>query len=336
MRALYIEDKEQAVRREVAVPEVEQDQVRIKVSHVGICGSDLHYYYELANGEFVVREPLVPGHELSGTVDADPTGVWTPGQPVTVHPARFGPPLETVPEGPHLWPGGSYLGSAATWPHTQGAAAEYLVVEAGMLRALPPELPLRRAVLAEPLAVAMHGAGRAGDLAGQRVLVAGAGPIGLLSVLATRAAGAAEVHVVDVLDEPLMRARSLGADRVANVSQAPPEPNSVDVALECSGAPASISAVLRAVRQAGTVVQVGMVPNEPRPVNLAPFIAKELQLCGSFRFNDEIDDAVALLAASSGADGIITHEFSLDEAATAFAAAKDSRRSGKVVLKPGA
>ncbi len=173
------------------VPEPDAGQVRVRVGYVGICGSDLHYYSEGANGAFVVTEPLVPGHELSGWVDLDPSGLLSPGTPVTVHPARFGPEGPTPVE-PHLRPGGSYLGSAATTPHTQGAMSDYLVVDAGMIRTLPSDLPVRRAVLAEPLAVALHGAGRSGSLAGARVLVCGAGPIGLLAVVARLRRGAAD------------------------------------------------------------------------------------------------------------------------------------------------
>ncbi len=191
MKSLLIESARTAAVREVAVPEPEEGQVRLRVAYVGICGSDLHYFFDGANGAFVVREPLVPGHELSGTVDLDPSGALAPGTPVTVHPARFGTPREGIEDAPHLWPGGSYLGSASTWPHTQGAASEYLIVESGMVRPLPTELPVRRAVLAEPLAVALHALGKAGPVEGLEVLVTGSGPIGLMAVAAATAAGRA-------------------------------------------------------------------------------------------------------------------------------------------------
>lgn len=333
MRALFIESAQQAVLKDIDPPRPEAGEVLIDVDYVGICGSDLHYYYEGANGEFVVREPLVPGHELSGRVALDPSGVFSPGQPVTVHPARFGTEQADYREFPHLWPGGSYLGSASTWPHTQGAAVDQLVVDQRMVIPLPEGLPVRRAALAEPLAVGMHGVARAGDLQGQRVLVSGAGPIGLLTLVAARAAGAATVDISDVLEGPLERARQLGADEVINVAESQLKVSAYDVVLECSGAPVAISAALAAARPAGTVVQVGMVPNEPRPVNLAPYIAKELRLLGTFRFKDEIAAAVKLLAADPGIESVITHEFSLEEAEGAFAAARDSQVSGKVVLK---
>lgn len=331
MRSLLIEKARTAEVRDVAVPEPGEGQVRLRVEYVGICGSDLHYYYEGANGAFVVREPLVPGHELSGRVDLDPSGALEPGTPVTVHPARFGTSRDGIEDAPHLWPGGSYLGSASTWPHTQGAASEYLVVEADMVRVLPDDLPVRRAVLAEPLAVALHALGRAGDVEGLEVLVTGSGPIGLMAVAAAVAAGA-RVTATDVLSGPLERAGALGAAETVDVSTETLEPNAYAVVLECSGVPVSISAAIKAVRPGGTVVQVGMLPDDPRPINLAPFISKEVRYLGAFRFLDEIDRAITLLAATPAIESALTHEFALADADEAFATARDSQRSGKVVF----
>ncbi|WP_285138177.1 zinc-binding dehydrogenase [Microbacterium sp. lyk4-40-TSB-66] len=331
MKSLLIEKANTAVLREVPIPEPEEGQVRLRVEYVGICGSDLHYFFEGANGAFVVREPLVPGHELSGRVDLDPSGALAPGTPVTVHPARFGTPREGIEDAPHLWPGGSYLGSASTWPHTQGAASEYLVVESGMVRPLPTDLPVRRAVLAEPLAVALHALGKAGPVDGLDVLVTGSGPIGLMAVAAGTAAGA-RVTATDVLAGPLERARALGAEATIDVSSETVEAGAYAVVLECSGVPVSISTALKAVRAGGTVVQVGMLPDDARPVNLAPFISKEVRYFGAFRFRDEIDAAVELLAANPRIENALTHEFALTDADEAFATARDSQRSGKVVF----
>src|SRR5690625_534784 len=113
---------------EAPLPEVSPGQVRLSMAYVGICGSDLHYYLHGANGEYVIYEPLTPGHELSGVVEYDPSGRLRPGTAVTVHPATFGEEVPELVGLPHLWPNGAYLGSASTRPHTQGAMTEYLVV----------------------------------------------------------------------------------------------------------------------------------------------------------------------------------------------------------------
>ncbi len=332
MDAVVIAGKLDLSVQERPVPEPGEGQVRVRVGYVGICGSDLHYYFEGANGAFVVAEPLVPGHELSGWIDVDPSGRVAPGTPVTVHPARFGDRMAELPDAPHLWPGGSYLGSASTTPHTQGAMSDLLVVDAGMIRTLPEGLPVRRAVLAEPLAVALHGAGRAGALEGARVLVCGAGPIGLLALVAAQARGAASVTVTDLLPEPLGRARELGADEVLRIGEDDVPTEGFDVVLECSGAGPAVTAAVAAVRRRGTVVQIGMLPNEPRPINLAPLVAKEATLVGAFRFLDEMDEALALLLARPDVERVITHEFAPADSVAAFETARRSSDSGKVVV----
>ncbi|MEC5200596.1 L-idonate 5-dehydrogenase [Arthrobacter sp. PL16] len=332
MRALVINGRLDLVETELPTPEPGPGQVRLRMAYGGICGSDLHYYNEGANGEYVVREPLVPGHEVSGSVDVDPSGDLAPGTPVTVHPATFGKPEPGIEDRRHLWPGGAYLGSASTQPHTQGGMSEFLIVDRDMVRTLPAGLSLRRAALAEPLGVGLHGITVAGGVQGKQVLVSGSGPIGLLTAAACLAEGAAEVTSTDVLAGPLERARRLGVHGTVQVGTEEIPAAAFDVVLECSGVHAAVNAALLAARRAGIVVQVGMVPNEPRGINLAPLISKELQLRGAFRFNDEIDRAIELLDENPAIEDVITHELPADRAVEAFAVAKDSATSGKVVI----
>lgn len=337
-RALFIDGAEQAAVRTVEIPEPGPDELRLRVHHVGICGSDLHYYYQGANGEFVVRESLILGHELAGTVDHDPTGALPAGTPVTVHPARFGTEDPRLAGSPQLWPDGSYLGSASTWPHTQGALSELLIVDRQMIRVLPASLPIRRAVLAEPLAVALHAveqARRAGArIDGARVLVSGSGPVGLLAVAALRAAGATDITATDVLPGPRARMRQQGATHTIDASREDLPRSAYDLVMECSGAIAAVNAVLTAVRPAGVVAQVGMVPGVPQPVDLAPFIAKEVRFIGAFRFAEEIDAAVDLLARRPEIEAVITHELTPDDPESLFGAARDAETSGKVITAP--
>lgn len=309
------------------------EQVRLRVKYVGICGSDLHYYFHGANGEYVVRQPLVPGHELSAVVDRDPSGEFAPGTPVTVHPAEYGPPVEGLADRPHVWPGGSYLGSASTWPHTQGAAAEQLLVQRSSLRRLPDDLPLERAALAEPLGVSLRALTVAGDVTGKSALVLGSGPIGLLVVAALAHRGAASITAGDLRDEPLQRAAALGATQTLRVDQDTPEAAGYDLVFECSSAPASLTSAVQAVTHGGIVVQVGILPNTEIPVNLAPLLSKEARLLGSWRFVDEIDDAVAMLGADARFDEVITHVLPMTAAQEAFATAQDAARSAKVLLQ---
>ena len=137
-----------------------------------------------------------------------------------------------------------YLGSAAHFPHVEGGFTGQLVVPAGQVRVLPVGLSLDRAVLAEPLSVALHAVRRAGDVRDKRVLVTGAGPIGCLVVAALRHAGAAEVDVSDLLSQPIKMAELVGATSTVRADRLddPAWPDDVDMAVEASGAPAGLAA----------------------------------------------------------------------------------------------
>ena len=338
MKTLFIHGREDIRLEDVPTPEPGPGEVRLRIAYVGVCGSDLHYYFNGANGAFVVEEPMAPGHEVSGIVDFDPSGKLDPGTPVTVHPATFGDPIPGIEDKRHLFPGGSYLGSASTHPHTQGGMSEFLIVKDFMVRPLPEGMDLRVAALAEPLGVALHGINVAGGVEGKKVVVSGSGPIGLLAAAAAVAKGAAEVVSTDVLAGPLDRAHQLGARpvRVGGAGSAELPRGHFDVALECSGIPAAVSAIIEAVRPAGVHAQIGMMGAGPQPIALATLIAKEIQLRGCFRFNTEIDEAIELLAARPEiADVVVTHVFagnSADSAVEAFTTAKDSDASGKVLV----
>lgn len=364
MKTLFIHGREDIRLEDVPTPEPGPGEVRLRIAYVGVCGSDLHYYFNGANGAFVVEEPMAPGHEVSGVVDLDPSGKLASGTPVTVHPATFGEPIPGIEDKRHLFPGGSYLGSASTHPHTQGGMSEFLIVKDFMVRPLPAGMDLRVAALAEPLGVALHGINVAGGVEGKSVVVSGSGPIGLLAAAAAVAKGAAEVVSTDVLAGPLDRARRLGARPVrvggagadgvdasgetggegtaggaggAGTAGGEELPRGhFDVALECSGIPAAVSATIEAVRPAGVHAQIGMMGAGPQPIALATLIAKEIQLRGCFRFNTEIDEAIELLAARPEiADVVVTHVFkgdSADSAVEAFTTAKDSDASGKVLV----
>ncbi|NYI07359.1 L-idonate 5-dehydrogenase [Allostreptomyces psammosilenae] len=310
----------------------------VEVAYGGICGSDLHYWKHGGVGDFTLREPMVLGHEVVGTVLANDSGAGpAPGTPVAVHPAT---PCGACPEcragRANICRDTRYLGSAARLPHVQGGFVQHLVVPAAQLRALPDGLELRPAALAEPLAVALHAVRRAGDVAGRHVLVTGAGPIGCLVVAAARAAGAGAVTVSDLLPAALASATTAGA--TATVRADDPSaawPAEVDVAVEASGSPAGLETCLRRVRRGGTVVQLGMLPPGSVPFAGNLLVSREIDLRGAFRFDDEFDDALRLLAATPALEALITDVLPLDRAGDAFRLAADRTRSCKVLLELG-
>lgn len=318
------------------------DRVVVRVVYGGICGSDLHYAAHGRNGPYTVTEPLVLGHEVVGViaqVGRDVPDAPAVGTRVALHPATPCAPCgAAAPTGLHLRPGGSYFGSASTRPHTQGGFVELLEVLPGQLRPLPAELPLRRAVLAEPLAVALHGVARLGErVRGAKVLVSGAGPIGALAVAALRHAGAAEIIAADLQDFPLTTAAAVGAAATVNLSRGGTvAESSFDMTVEAAGAVASLATALHAVRPGGAVLQLGMLPREPVPVAMSTVIAKELTLYGSQRFDTELDAALAVLAADPSFDAVLSHEFAVDAAPEAFGCAADPSRSSKTVLRVSA
>ncbi|MGC3955979.1 MAG: zinc-binding dehydrogenase [Propionicimonas sp.] len=317
---------------ELPDPTPSDGEILLRVSHVGVCGSDLSYYRKGAVGAFVVTEPLVPGHELAGTVvrDTRPDGL-APGTPVTLHPATRGTPLPGLADRPNIWPQGRYLGSAATTPHQQGAMSEFFVTDGEHVRVLPDGLPLRRAALAEPLAVGLHAIVLAGDLAGKRVLVSGAGPIGVLLAVAAVIKGA-QVTITDILPEAVRRALELGIHAGLVVGRDPLPQESFDVVFEAAGAPSALSPCLNAVVRGGTMVQLGILTAGPQPVDVAAITTRELRYLGSFRFNEELDEAIAMLAEHAELERVVTHEFPLEDVVAAFDCAADPLASLKVLV----
>jgi len=321
----------------VQVPEPKPDEAIVEIAYGGICGSDLHYWLHGAAGESILREPLVLGHEVVGTVvqaAVDGTGPGK-GTRVAVHPASPGGTDARYPmDRPNLSPACTYLGSAARFPHTQGAFSQFAVLPARMLRGLPEGLSLRTAALAEPASVAWHAVARAGDVRGKRVLVIGSGPIGCLIVAVLKRAGAAEIIAVDVHEKPLATARLVGAARaILAIDAEAIAAVEADVTLESSGNHRGLDSAIRGTMRGGKVVMVGLLPSGDQPVSISLAITRELELVGSFRFNTEMDQVIEALADGSlSADPVITHEYPFSEALEAFSAARDASRSGKVLL----
>jgi L-idonate 5-dehydrogenase len=311
-------------------------QSLVQVAYGGVCGSDLHYYHRGAVGDFRLREPLVLGHEIVGTiVAADGPGTLSAGSRVVVHPARpCGRCRECTSGRVNVCRDAGYLGSAARFPHVQGGFAQLLVVPSDRLVAVPDGLPLQRAALAEPLAVALHAVRRAGDVRDREVLVTGAGPIGCLVVVALRAAGAGRVVVSDLVDEALDVALAVGADAVVRADRPDDDawPAEPDVVVEASGSPPGLASALQRVRRGGRVVGLGLLPpgDSPVPANLV--VTREIELVGAFRFETELVEAVALLAAGPVADPVVTAVHPLADAVAAFDVAGDRTRACKVLL----
>ena len=319
-------------------------EAAVRIAYGGVCGSDVHYWRDGAVGSSVLRAPMILGHEVVGTVSdaaADGSGPAA-GTAVAVHPASTCGRCSWCRSGrPQLCTACRYLGSAAQWPHTDGGLVTTLTVASDRLLPLPDGLPLQRAALAEPTAIAWHALGRVGavgrELSGADVLVVGAGPIGLLVAAVARHRGAASVTVTDVRPGPLRTALRVGADRAVpadGLGAAGLGAAGHAVVVEASGSVPGFGTALRAARRGGVVVAVGQLPQSDVPVPAWLTITNELTVTGSLRMDRELAPALDYLAdPAAPVDAIVSHVMDHRDAEAAFALAADADRSGKVLLR---
>lgn len=314
-------------------------EVAVRIEAGGICGSDLHYFNHGGFGTVRLREPMILGHEIAGTISAVATDVSRVkvGDRVAVNPSRPCRACRFCLEGlPNQCLNMRFYGSAMPMPHIQGGFREILVCDAAQCEKATVSSP--ELALAEPFAVALHAVSRAGPLLGRRVLVTGCGPIGALVVAAARHAGAGDIIVTDVVDEPLAIALRLGADRAVNTYAEPnvllmygADKGSVEVMFECSGNERALRLGLDLLQPRGTLVQLGLGGDVALPQNIV--VAKELAIVGSFRFHAEFALAVQLIDQGRvDLKPMLTGSYGLEDIQQAFEAAGDRRRSMKVQI----
>jgi L-idonate 5-dehydrogenase len=325
------------------IPETEPGpgEVRVRIGAGGICGSDLHYWQDGGFGPIRVREPIILGHEVAGSVERlgpDVSGL-AEGDRVALNPSQPCGQCRYCAEGlfNHCLEM-RFLGSALRFPHEQGGFRDSIVLPASRCVKVSSSTSHAEAACSEPLAVCLHAANRAGDLAGKRVLVTGAGPIGALCVAVSKHRGAVEIVVTDLHDQPLAVASRMGATRAANVrterdalTEYEAGKGSFDVVFECSAAAPAIETAIRAARPRGVIVQVGVGGSIPVPINA--LVGKELSLMGTHRFHEEFAEAARLI--DSGVidvKPIITHSFTPDALTEAFEVAADRSQSVKTQL----
>jgi len=320
------------------MPAVGPGEVLLKLGAGGICGSDLHYFFEGRNGSFVVREPLIPGHEASGVVAAIGPGVTRVqvGDKVAISPSHACRRCTFCREGrEQLCENMRFLGSASVFPHVQGMFRDYFVMGERQCYPVESDVSLGELAFAEPLAVGLHAVNRGGALLGKSVLITGAGTIGCVTALAARLAGASSITVSDILDRPLAQAKLVGADatlHAARDADALKQPQ-FDVAFEVSGSIKALTTCVAAARRGGVIVQVGTLPPEPLPFVVNDVMAKELDVRGAFRWGIEFDWAVEYLSSRRvDVRPLLSGQYPLTDALDAFRAAADKNRSTKVQL----
>jgi L-iditol 2-dehydrogenase len=292
--------------------------VLVAVRSVGVCGSDVHYFTHGRIGDFIVADPLVLGHEVSGVIAA--VGPEVPadriGTRVAVEPGTACRACAQCKAGRYnLCPDMRFFAT----PPVDGALAEYVAVRSDLAFDLPESVTDDAAALLEPLSVGVWANRKAGTTAGSSVLIAGAGPIGLVTAQVARASGATTIVVTDLAEDRLAVARRNGATATALATAAGAADQEFDAFIDCSGAPSAINVGFRALRPAGIAVLVGMGPAElTLPFGLLQ--QRELTVTGTFRYANTWPTAIAL--AASGAvdvDSLVTNRYPLSGAPEALA-----------------
>jgi 2-desacetyl-2-hydroxyethyl bacteriochlorophyllide A dehydrogenase len=311
-------------------------QVELAPAYVGICGTDLHIFHGDMDGR--VTAPAVIGHEMSGRVVRVGPGVegWRPGDAVTVMPLRWDGTCPACLAGhQHVCQQLDFIGI-----DSPGALQRRWTVPASTLVGLPAGLPLDRAALVEPTAVAVHDVGRAEVQAGERVVVVGGGPVGILIALVARSRGA-EVRVVELSAYRRALAADMGLatwdparDDVLALVQQWTGGAGADVAFEVSGAAAGVETAVDVLAVRGRLCLVAIHP-KPREVNLHRFFWRELTLVGARLYDrDDFTRAVRLVAQGTvPADLLISQVVPLAEAQAAFEALEAGGNVMKVLVQ---
>jgi len=315
MKAAVLEEIGRIEIKDIEKPKPGQGEVLIKLEYVGICGSDVHYFEHGRIGDFIVEEPLILGHECSGTIVEVGSGVegFSLGDRVVPEPGYACNKCGYCKSGRYnLCEKMTFMAT----PPVDGAFCEYVTYPADMTFKLPDNVTLENGALIEPLAIGIYAAERGKVFPGSRVLVQGAGCIGLVTVLACKAYGASEVILTDVLDNRLETGKRLGADSTINVTKENMgtdfEP--VDIVIDCVGIETTVNNSIDHVKRGGMIVLVGMGSDGNIPVNLNRAISKEIDFATIFRYRNIFPKAIKMVSDGKiDIGGIVTHTFDFDE-----------------------
>ena len=326
MEALVLERKGELSIREIALPtEVGPHDVKINIHTVGICGSDVHYYEYGAIGPFVVKEPMVLGHEAAGTVVEVGPEVKNlmPGDRVCMEPGIPDPNSRASRLGIYnLDPAVRFWAT----PPVHGCLVPYVIHPAAYTFKLPENVSFAEGAMVEPLAVGMHAAVKAKIKPGDLAVVMGAGPIGIVTALAAIAGGCSQVVLTDVQQPKLDLAAALGPIRPVNVAKENLRAVindltggwGADLIFEASGAPPAIQAVAEALCPGGRIVLVGL-PIRPVSLDLVAFSAKEASIETVFRYAHVYPRALALMGSGKiDVKPLISRTFEFRDSIEAF------------------
>lgn len=343
MKAAVLKRPFEVVIEERPVPQVGPDEVLIKVMAVGVCGSDVHYYEHGRIGRYVVEKPIILGHECAGIVAAvgDKVTRFKVGDRVAVEPGVTCGTCEFCKQGRYnLCPDVKFL---ATPPY-DGAFVQYFKHREDFVFHIPDHLTFEEAALIEPFSVGIHAATRANIKPGEKVVVFGLGPVGLMAVVAARAFGASEVVAVDLEEIRLEAAKKLGANLAINAREQDAlkeilnstSGRGVDVAIEAAGHPRTLHDALACLRRGGKMVIVGLPAQDSIPFNVPEIVDKEIDVYGIFRYANTYPKGIEILSSGiADIKSLVTGKFALEQTAHALEEARVNKAKHiKIMVYP--
>jgi L-iditol 2-dehydrogenase len=305
-------------------------EVIVEVAAVGICGSDVHYYEHGRIGNYIVEEPMIVGHESAGVIvdvgsDVDRSRI---GQLVALEP---GVPCRSCAQclagRYNLCPDIRFFAT----PPIDGSISRLVAFDAAFAHPAPEGITAEQAAMAEPVSVGVWAARKTSIVAGDRVLVTGAGPVGLYAAQVARCFGGDPVTVTDVSDFRLAKARELG---LTTNHAGDPLAGTFDVLLECSGAQPALTSGLRAMAPAGRVALVGMGLDSVS-IEVPMVQGRELTITGVFRYANTYPLALQLIASGAvNVTDVISHRFRLADTEQALTVARRDARALKAMVLP--
>ncbi len=332
MKAAVLHSPNDIRIEEVPIPEIDDDEVLVRVKAVGICGSDVNYYKTGGTGAFRVKEPMILGHECAGEVVKVGSAVkrLKVGDRVAVEPGVPCLKCRHCLSGRYnLCPDVVFM---ATPPH-DGAFAEYVKTVEEFAFLLPDNVSYEEGGMIEPLAVGLYACKRGQVEPGDRVVVIGCGPVGLLTIQAARVAGATQVVGVDLQPNRLEFAKKLGATAVVSPTEGSQEQitralngEKADVVIDAAGVLSSLKLGIDVVRRGGRFVLIGVPGGEDVPIPLIYLLENEIDILPVFRYVNMYPRAIRLVASGAiDVKSMITHRFPLDEAKEAMDFAHDNK-----------
>ena len=333
VRALVLERQHKLALRDIDLPqEVGPGQVRIKIHTVGVCGSDVHYYTHGRIGPFVVKEPMVLGHEAAGTVIEVGEGVahLKIGERVCMEPGIPDPNSRASRLGLYN------IDPAVTFwatPPIHGVLTPHVVHPAHYTFRLPDNVSFAEGAMVEPFAVGMQAAAKARIAPGDTAVVLGAGPIGTMVAIAALAGGCARAIVADLAQPKLDIAAGYQGIIPVNIREKDLAAEvkrltdgwGADVVFECSGSSKAWESLLDLPRPGGVVVVVGL-PVAPIPFDISTASTREIRIETVFRYAHQYDRAIALMGSGRvDLKPLISATFPFEESIVAFDRAVEAR-----------